>query len=419
MLKEYIEREILPRYDAFDAAHRRDHADYVIRQSLELAKHYGLDPDMVYVIAAYHDTGLVEDRKTHHLVSGRLLRGDSRLREWFSEEQIEIMAQAVEDHRASNGREPRSIYGRIVAEADRQIDAETIIRRTVQFGMTHYPELDREGHWQRMLDHMAEKYAEGGYLKLWIPESPNAARLAEFRRILKDRKRLRALFDKFYDMEANNLSCMNKALLFDFDGVVVDSEHDYSIFWDRMGLELLGEEHFGDKIKGSTLTAILANHFSACKDVQADLVAKLDDYEANMPYPYIPGVMEFVRKAREAGFKTAIVTSSNQPKMNSVYKIHPELKECFDHILTSEDFEASKPDPDCFLKAMERCGSDAAHSVVFEDSINGLKAGKASGSLVIGLTTTVDREVVAQYSNLQIDDFSGVDAILEYIQAQL
>lgn len=138
-----------------------------------------------------------------------------------------------------------------------------------------------------------------------------------------------------------------------------------------------------------------------------------------MPYPYIPGVMEFVRKAREAGFRTAIVTSSNQPKMNSVYKIHPELKECFDHILTSEDFEASKPDPDCFLKAMERCGSDAAHSVVFEDSINGLKAGKASGALVIGLTTTVDREVVAQYSNMQIDDFSGADAILEYIQARV
>ena len=105
--------------------------------------------------------------------------------------------------------------------------------------------------------------------------------------------------------------------------------------------------------------------------------------------------------------------------MNSVYKIHPELKECFDYILTSEDFAASKPDPDCFLKAMERCGSDAAHSVVFEDSINGLKAGKASVSMVIGLTTTVEREVVAQYSDLQIDDFTREDAILNYILARL
>ena len=205
MLKDYIESEILPRYDAFDAAHRRDHVDYVISCSLELAKHYGLDMDMVYVIAAYHDIGLAEDRKTHHLVSGRLLRSDRRLREWFDEAQIEIMAQAVEDHRASGGREPRSIYGRIVAEADRQIDAETIIRRTVQFGMAHYPELDREGHWQRLLAHMAEKYAEGGYLKLWIPESPNAARLAEFRLILNDRPSLRKLFDKYYDAERDGI----------------------------------------------------------------------------------------------------------------------------------------------------------------------------------------------------------------------
>ena len=138
-------------------------------------------------------------------MSGRLLRSDRRLREWFDEAQIEIMAQAVEDHRASGGREPRSIYGRIVAEADRQIDAETIIRRTVQFGMAHYPELDREGHWQRLLAHMAEKYAEGGYLKLWIPESPNAARLAEFRLILNDRPRLRKLFDKYYDAERDGI----------------------------------------------------------------------------------------------------------------------------------------------------------------------------------------------------------------------
>ena len=212
---------------------------------------------------------------------------------------------------------------------------------------------------------------------------------------------------------------MYNALLFDFDGVVVDSEHDYSIFWDRMGLEFLGVEHFGDSIKGSTLTSILATHFAGSKEMQDELVAKLDEYEANMQYPYIPGVMKFVSKARAAGFRTAIVTSSNLPKMNSVYKIHPELKECFDYILTSEDFAASKPDPDCFLKAMERCGSDAAHSVVFEDSINGLKAGKASGSMVIGLTTTVDREVVAQYSNLQIDDFTREDAILNYILARL
>lgn len=114
-------------------------------------------------------------------------------------EQIETIAQAAEDHRASSDHEPRSIYGRIVAEADRQIIPETVIRRTVQYGFSHYPELDREGHWRRMLDHLHEKYAEGGYLKLWIPESPNAQKLAELREIIRDESRLRSIFEEIYD----------------------------------------------------------------------------------------------------------------------------------------------------------------------------------------------------------------------------
>ena len=197
-IRQYIELEIIPRYDNFDAAHGRDHVEYVIAQSLKLAEHYDVDRDMVYVIAAYHDTGLAVDRKTHHLESGRIMRADRNLRQWFSEGQIETMARAVEDHRASSDHEPRSIYGKIVAEADRQIDPETIIRRTVQYGLSHYPELDREGHWQRMLDHLNEKYAEGGYLRLWIPESDNAGKLKELHEIIKDRDYLESLFDRFY-----------------------------------------------------------------------------------------------------------------------------------------------------------------------------------------------------------------------------
>lgn len=197
-IRQYIESEIIPRYDNFDAAHGRDHVEYVIAQSLKLAEHYDVDRDMVYVIAAYHDTGLAVDRKTHHLESGRIMRADRNLRQWFSEGQIETMARAVEDHRASSDHEPRSIYGKIVAEADRQIDPETIIRRTVQYGLSHYPELDREGHWQRMLDHLNEKYAEGGYLRLWIPESDNAAKLSELHGLIRDRDYLKSLFDRFY-----------------------------------------------------------------------------------------------------------------------------------------------------------------------------------------------------------------------------
>ena len=195
-LRQYIETEIIPRYDSFDAAHRRDHVEYVIAQSLKLAEHYDVDRDMVYVIAAYHDTGLAVDRKTHHLESGRIIRSDQSLRKWFNEGQIEMMAQAAEDHRASSNHEPRSIYGKIVAEADRQIDPETIIRRTVQYGLSHYPELDREGHWQRMLDHLNEKYAEGGYLRLWIPESDNARKLEELRELIRRPALLRELFDR-------------------------------------------------------------------------------------------------------------------------------------------------------------------------------------------------------------------------------
>ncbi|MBQ3996571.1 MAG: HD domain-containing protein [Bacteroidales bacterium] len=197
-LIKYVESEIIPRYRDFDSAHRESHARDVIARSLDMARMYGLDEDMVYAAAAYHDTGLVEGRKTHHLASGRIIREDRRLREWFSEDQIETIAQAAEDHRASADHEPRSIYGRVIAEADRMIDGETIVRRTVQYGLDHYPELDKEEHWKRTLEHLAEKYDYGGYLKLWIPESENAVRLEEFRQKMKDRVWLRGLFEESY-----------------------------------------------------------------------------------------------------------------------------------------------------------------------------------------------------------------------------
>lgn len=195
-LVEYIESEIIPRYAGFDEAHRVDHARTVIEESLKLAGN-DVNIDMVYAIAAYHDTGLCEGREKHHLVSGRIIREDGTLRRWFTEDQIETMAQAAEDHRASSDHEPRSIYGRIVAEADRIIDGETIVRRTIQFGLSHYPELDRQQHWERMCAHLKEKYDYGGYLKLWIPGSSNAARLEEFRQNLRRPGWLQGLFDRY------------------------------------------------------------------------------------------------------------------------------------------------------------------------------------------------------------------------------
>ena len=197
-LIQYVERGILPRYDFFDAAHQRNHAEEVIARSLALAEHYEVDINMVYAIAAYHDTGLCEGRDMHHLVSGRIIREDKNLREWFDEEQIETMSQAAEDHRASSGHEPRSIYGKIVAEADRLITPEKVIRRTIQFGLDHHPELDKEGQYQRFREHLLEKYSDTGYLKLWLPESENAPRLEELRRIIRDEKQMRKVFESTF-----------------------------------------------------------------------------------------------------------------------------------------------------------------------------------------------------------------------------
>ena len=202
-LVRYIETEIIPQYAAFDKAHREDHARAVIERALGMAEQYPqIDTEVLYTAAACHDLGLAVDRKTHHLESGRIIRSNERLREWFSPEQIEVIAQAAEDHRASAQTPPRSLYGCLVAEADRMIVPETIIRRTVQFGLSHYPELDREGHWQRTLDHLHEKYAEGGYLHLLIPGSPNEKPLAELRRIIRDEARLREIFEEVYSEES-------------------------------------------------------------------------------------------------------------------------------------------------------------------------------------------------------------------------
>ena len=203
-LVHYIEEEIIPRYVAFDKAHREDHARAVIDRALNMGKNYPIDDNMLYTAAACHDLGLAVDRKTHHLESGKIIRADERLREWFTPEQIETIAQAAEDHRASATTPPRSIYGALVVEADRMINPETIIRRTVQFGLSHYPELNKEEHWNRTLEHLHEKYAEGGYLHLLIPGSPNEEPLARLRTIIRDTDRLRTLFESIFTEETGN-----------------------------------------------------------------------------------------------------------------------------------------------------------------------------------------------------------------------
>ncbi|WP_300910337.1 HD domain-containing protein [uncultured Bacteroides sp.] len=200
-LIHYIETEIIPRYELFDKAHNLSHVRTVIEESLSLATKYNVNESMAYTIAAYHDTGLCRDRATHHLISGTILKQDETLRQWFSEEEIDTMKEAVEDHRASADHEPRSIYGKIVAEADRVIDPVVTLRRTVQYGLKQKPEAGEEWHYQRFHQHLMEKYAPGRYLKLWFPESENAKRLKELQKIIADEKQLKNTFQQLFAEE--------------------------------------------------------------------------------------------------------------------------------------------------------------------------------------------------------------------------
>lgn len=196
-LKAYIEKEVLPRYGGFDRAHDEQHARRVMARAMAMGRRYGADPRMVYTAAAMHDIGLAEGREGHHLASGRMIREDGRLQEWFTKAEVEVIAQAAEDHRASASKAPRSLVGCIVAEADRDVEPETIVRRTVEYGLSHYPTLDRKGHWRRTLEHLHEKYSERGYIKLWLDDSPNREPLEELRELIRDERRLREMFEIF------------------------------------------------------------------------------------------------------------------------------------------------------------------------------------------------------------------------------
>lgn len=197
-IMEFVERQILPRYNAFGESHGLRHVTRVIKNSLRLADVTGADIDMVYVIAAYHDLGMEGPRAIHHLTSGKILMADARLKKWFNADQLKVMKEAVEDHRASSSRQPRSIYGKIVAEADRDIDVHEIFLRAIQYGKENEPDKTVEEHWERFAQHMDEKYSNNGYIKLWIPNSPNEKALKELRNIIEDKKLLRKAFDDIW-----------------------------------------------------------------------------------------------------------------------------------------------------------------------------------------------------------------------------
>lgn len=200
-LMHFVETQILPRYAAFGRSHGLEHVTRVIRNALALVSVTGADINMVYCIAAYHDLGMSGPRAIHHVTGGKILAQDARLRKWFSPEQIKIMKEAVEDHRASASHAPRSIYGKIIAEADRDLEPESVFRRAIQFGLENYPQLDELGQWERFAHHVNEKYGVNGYMRLWIPGSPNGKGLQVIRQTLADKPRLRQVFDRIYAEE--------------------------------------------------------------------------------------------------------------------------------------------------------------------------------------------------------------------------
>ena len=199
---------------------------------------------------------------------------------------------------------------------------------------------------------------------------------------------------------------MEYIALFDLDGVIIDTEGQYTLVWNRIGEKYGKEKDFGILIKGQTFDKILGEHFHS-EAQRKEVIQLLNEFETEMRYDYVPGAVAFVDSLKEIGVRCAVVTSSNRLKMEKVYRHHPDLREKFDYILTSEDFTQSKPSPECYLTGMRMLGSDAAHTVIFEDSVSGLTAARESGARVVGLTTTNDAGTVRKYADFVIDDFTG------------
>lgn len=193
-----------------------------------------------------------------------------------------------------------------------------------------------------------------------------------------------------------------KAALFDLDGVLIDSETLYTQFWAEVGRHHnLPSPTFAYDIKGTTLTDILETHFPS-PDVRADIDKLLHEFENNVVYPIFPGALEFVDSLRRLGIRTVIVTSSDDRKMDFLYGQHPTFRSHFDAVVTAVDVTHSKPHPEPYLVGARKAGCLPEECVVFEDSYQGLQAGRAAGAYVIGLSTTNPASEVARYADLVV-----------------
>jgi len=205
-----------------------------------------------------------------------------------------------------------------------------------------------------------------------------------------------------------NTTAQFTAGLFDLDGVILDTESQYTIFWSRIMQEYKGDASLALNIKGSTLESILASYFSGRQAEQEKIKLELDSFEQVMKMNYISGLPEFINDLKMHKVKCAVVTSSNRAKMQAVYQQHPELKTLFDEVLTAEQFSRSKPAPDPYLLGAEVFNTLPQNCFVFEDSFNGLASGRAAGMHVVGLATTNSAEKIKPYADIVIPDFTGM-----------
>lgn len=198
-------------------------------------------------------------------------------------------------------------------------------------------------------------------------------------------------------------------VLFDFDGVIMDTETHYTNFWDKIGETYLSRSNFGMTVKGQSMNLIYGKYFiGEYESLRDEMTDKINRKELEMEYSYITGALSFIKELKDKNVPTAIVTSSDDRKMNLVFKQHPELPNLVDYIVTANQFKESKPNPECYLLAMNKLGVKANDCVVFEDSTYGIEAGKAAGAFVVGLATTNGRNQIEHITDVVIDDFKGM-----------
>ena len=189
-LKKYIEKNVLPEYSKNEKGHNIDHIKYVIDRSLELVKENDLDVniDMVYTIAAYHDIGHHINPETHELESAKIMAEDQGLKEFFNNEELITIKEAIEDHRASAKKDPRSIYGKIVSSADRNNNIEDCLKRTYTYGKNLDPTLTDEELYERAYNVLQKKFGENGYAKFFFKDKQYEDFLKKIRELLEDKE---------------------------------------------------------------------------------------------------------------------------------------------------------------------------------------------------------------------------------------